>query len=171
MQRAVLLPELPCQAVGPLDALAGGDAARPRGAALTREPELAEGIVAFVQTHGSRANWHHHIHMMVPDGDTAFALRLARYCARNPVALERLTYEPNALVRYRSDKTDGPTVGTETVDPLEFLARVTAHILDKHQVPLREGQRRWAEPLAASLRGGPAHLPARCAGPMRIVAL
>ena len=66
----------------------------------------------------------------MPDGDTAFALRLARYCARNPVALERLTYEPNAPVRYRSDKPDGPTAGTETVDPLEFLARVTAHIPD-----------------------------------------
>ena len=171
---------------------------------LTRDPDLAVGIVACIQTHGSRANWHPHIHMIVTDGgfrpdgtfvpwpahdtaalteafrravlrafvrrgvfepeeadamlawphsgfhvhdavwvsdgDTAFALRLARYCARNPVALERLTYEPqtpNAPVRYRSDKTDGPTAGTETVDPLEFLARVTAHIPDKHQVMTR----------------------------------
>ena len=184
---------------------------------LTREPGLAVGIVACVQTHGSRANWHPHIHMIVTDGgfrpdgtfvpwpahdtvalteafrravlrafvrrgvlepdeadamlawphsgfhvhdavwvsdgDTAFALRLARYCARNPVALERLTYEPDTVVRYRSDKTDGPTAGTETVDPLEFLARVTAHILDKHQVMTRysgwyanrvRGQRRRA---------------------------
>jgi hypothetical protein len=30
--------------------------------------------------------------------------------------------------RYRSDKTDGPTAGPETVDPLDFLARITAHI-------------------------------------------
>jgi hypothetical protein len=168
---------------------------------MTREPELAVGIVACVQTHGSRANWHPHIHMMVtdggfrpdgtfvpwpvhdtaalteafrravlrafvrrgvfepedadgmlawphsgfhvhdavwvPDGDTAFALRLARYCARNPVALERLSYDQGAAVRYRSDKSDGPTAGTETVDPLEFLARVTAHIPDKHQVLTR----------------------------------
>ena len=92
--------------------------------------------------------------MWVPDGDTALALRLARYCARNPVALERLTYEPNSPVRYRSDKTEGPTAGTETVDPLEFLARVTAHIPDKHQVMTRysgwyanrvRGRRRRAE--------------------------
>ena len=27
-------------------------------------------------------------------------------------------------VTYRSDKTDGPTAGTATVDPLEFLARL-----------------------------------------------
>ena len=30
--------------------------------------------------------------------------------------------------------SDGPTAGTDTVDPLEFLARVTAHIPNKHQV-------------------------------------
>jgi hypothetical protein len=40
-------------------------------------------------------------------------------------------------VRYRSDKSDGPTAGTETVDPLEFLARLTAHIPNKHQVMTR----------------------------------
>ncbi|WP_396224510.1 hypothetical protein, partial [Gemmatimonas sp.] len=42
-----------------------------------------------------------------------------RYCARNPVALERLTYDRTAkAVTYRSDKSEGPTAGTETVDPL-----------------------------------------------------
>jgi hypothetical protein len=68
----------------------------------------------------------------------AFALRLARYCARNPVALERLEYDTaQGRVRYRSDKADGPTAGTETVDPLEFLARLTAHIPNKGQVMTR----------------------------------
>ena len=125
--------------------------------ALTGERDLAVGIVACLQTHGSRANWHPHLHLLVtdvgfrPDGtfvswpahdtarlteafrravlrlfvrlelfdeepaagmltwphagfhvhtavwvpadDRAFATRLARYCARNPVALERLTYD------------------------------------------------------------------------------
>jgi hypothetical protein len=124
---------------------------------LTGERDLAVGIVACLQTHGSRANWHPHLHLLVtgggfrPDGtfvswpvhdtarlteafrravlrlfvrlelfdedqaagmltwphsgfqvhtavwvpvdDRAFATRLARYCARNPVALERLTYD------------------------------------------------------------------------------
>lgn len=79
-----------------------------------------------------------HDAMLVPDGDMAFALRLARYCARNPVALERLEYDVSArAVRYRSDKSDGPTAGRETVDPLEFLARLTAHIPNKHQVMTR----------------------------------
>ncbi len=79
-----------------------------------------------------------HDAVLVPDGDTAFALRLTRSCARNPVALERLEYDASAPhVRSRFDKSDGPTAGTETVDPLEFLARVTAHIPNKHQVMMR----------------------------------
>ncbi|WP_396222973.1 transposase [Gemmatimonas sp.] len=67
--------------------------------------------------------------LRLPEDDRAFATRLSRYCARNPVALERLTYDRAAkAVTYRSDKADGPTAGTETVDPLEFLARVLVHI-------------------------------------------
>ncbi len=160
--------------------------------ALTRE-DLSVGIVGCIQTHGSLANWHPHIHMIVTDGgfrpdgtfvpwpwhdteqlteafrraclklfvqreileepeaesmlqwphsgfhvhdavlvpedDTAFALRLARYCARNPVALERLEYDAKAQrVKYWSDKVEGPTAGAETLDALEFLARLVTHI-------------------------------------------
>ena len=122
---------------------------------LTGERELTVGIVACLRTHGSRANWHPHLHLLITDGgfrpdgtfvswpvhdtarlreafrrgvlrlfvrldlfdhdqasgmltwphsgfhvhtavwvpedDRAFATRLARYRARNPVALERLT--------------------------------------------------------------------------------
>ena len=169
---------------------------------LTGERDLVVGIVACLQTHGSRANWHPHLHLLVTDGgfrpdgtfvtwpahdtarlteafrravlrlfvrlelfdedqaasmltwphsgfhvhtavwvpedDRAFATRLARYCARNPVALERLTYDRTAkAVTYRSDKSEGPTAGTEIVDPLEFLARVLVHIPDKGQVTTR----------------------------------
>jgi hypothetical protein len=190
---------------------------------LTGERDLAVGIVACLQTHGSRANWHPHLHLLVTDGgfrpdgtfmswpahntarlteafrravlqlfvrlelfdedqaagmltwphsgfhvhtavwvpedDRAFATRLARYCARNPVALERLTYDRAAkAVTYRSDKSEGPTAGTESVDPLEFLARVLVHIPDKGHVTTRyygwyanrpRGMRRQAEPAAA----------------------
>jgi hypothetical protein len=40
-------------------------------------------------------------------------------------------------VTYRSDKSEGPTAGTETVDPLEFLARVLVYIPDKGHVTTR----------------------------------
>jgi len=60
---------------------------------------------------------------------------LARYCARHPVALSRLTYQPAAgRVTYHSDKTSGPTAGAETLDVLDFLARVVSHIPNKGQV-------------------------------------
>jgi hypothetical protein len=75
------------------------------------------------------SGFHVHDAVLVPDGDMAFALR--------------------------SDKADGPTAGTEVVDPLEFLARLTAHIPNKYQVMTRyygyyanrvRGARRpWAE--------------------------
>jgi len=169
---------------------------------LTREPDLSVGIVACIQTHGSLANWHPHIHMIVtdggfrpdgtfvhwpahdtaylteafrravlrlfvrcgifddddarsmlgwphsgfhvhdsvfvPEGDTDFALRLARYCARNPIALDRMEYtRESKRVSYRSDKSEGPTAGTEKLDPIEFLARLITHIPDKRQVMTR----------------------------------
>ena len=96
--------------------------------------------------------------MWAPEDDRAFATRIARFCSRNPVALERLTYERTAkAVTYRSDKFDGPTAGTETTDPLEFLARALVHIPDKGHVTTRsygryanrpQGMRGKAEPAA-----------------------
>jgi len=84
--------------------------------------------------------WRHsgfHVHdgVWVPAEDRAFATRLARYCARHPVALSRLAYRADTgTVTYQSDKASGPTAGAETVDALEFLARVVSHIPTKGQV-------------------------------------
>ena len=63
------------------------------------------------------------------------------------------------MARPRSDKSDGPTAGTETADPLKFLARVLVHIPDKGHVTTRyygwdanrtRGMRRQAEPATAN---------------------
>ena len=158
--RSALPTERPRQAPRDLDAVAGHDPARAGTATaamrtLTGRRERAVGIVACLQTYGSRANWHPHLHLLVtddgfrPDGtllwwpahdmarlteafhramlrlfvrcelfdedqaagmltcphsgfhvhtavwvpedDRAFATRLARYCAQNPIALERRT--------------------------------------------------------------------------------
>jgi hypothetical protein len=63
------------------------------------------------------SGFHVHTAVWIPEDDRAFATRLARYCARNPVALERLTYDRAAkVVTYRSDKSEGPTAGTEATD-------------------------------------------------------
>ena len=64
-------------------------------------------------------------------------------------------------VTYRSDKSEGPTAGTETADPLAFLARVLVHIPDKGQVTTRyygwyatrpRGMRGHAAPAGADAR-------------------
>ena len=103
------------------------------------------------QSAGTRTRPHSgfqvHIAVWLPDEDRAFATRLARYCARNPVALERLTYDRAAkAVTYRSDKADGPTAVSETVDPLEFLARVLLHIPDTGHVTPRSSRPAPARP-------------------------
>ncbi len=55
-----------------------------------------------------------HDGVWVAAGDHEFAVRLARYCARNPVALSRLEYQSdNATVTYHSDKPAGSTAGSE----------------------------------------------------------
>ena len=47
--------------------------------------------------------------------------------------MDRLTYDPAAeQLTYRSDKADGPTAGTQALDPLEFLARFSA---EPHPAP------------------------------------
>ena len=103
----------------------------------------------------------------MPEDDRAFATRLAKYCARNSVALERLTYDRAAkAVTYRSDKADGPTAGTETADPLEFLARVLVYIPDKGHVTTRNCG--WYANRPRGMRDKTA--PATADGPMRIVA-
>ncbi len=48
---------------------------------------------------------------------------------RYPLALERLTNDRAAkTVTYSSDKSAGLTAGSETVDPLTFLARALVQI-------------------------------------------
>jgi len=93
----------------------------------------AEGMLQW-----PHSGFHVHDAVWVDQDDQEFARRLARYCARNPIALERLTYDAEAhQVTYRSDKPDGPTAGSETGDALEFLARVLSHIPDKGHVTTR----------------------------------
>jgi hypothetical protein len=81
------------------------------------------------------AGFHVHDAVWASADDKAFTVRLARYCARNPIALGRMAYdEHDRAVTYHSDKTTGPTAGSETSDALEFLARLTSHIPNKGQV-------------------------------------
>jgi hypothetical protein len=65
-----------------------------------------------------------------------FAWRATAHEIQSP--FERLEYDARASrVKYRSDKTEGPRAGSETLDLLEFLSRLVTHIPDKHQVLTR----------------------------------
>ena len=58
------------------------------------------------------SGFHVHTAVCLSEDDRAFATRLARHCARNPVALERLTSDRTAkAVTYRSDKAKVPRRG------------------------------------------------------------
>lgn len=118
------------------------------------DEEQAAGVLTW-----PHSGFHVQMAVWVPEDDRAFATRLARYCTRNPVAVERLTYDRSMkAVTYRAERSDGPTAGTKTVDPIEFLARVLVHIPDKGHVTTRysgwyanrpRGMRGKAEPTAA----------------------
>ena len=94
------------------------------------EVETAHGMLAW-----PHSGFHVHDAVWVAADDRGVAVRLARYCARTPVALGRTEYQgKDSAVTYHSDKPTGPTTGSETVDALEFLARVVSHIPNKGQV-------------------------------------
>ena len=91
-------------------------------------PEWAELILS----------WPHsgfNVHSLVRAKTKPEAERVGKYMLRPVLALERLTFlEPEGKVGYRWGR-DG--AGQETMDYLEFIARVTSHIPDKGQVMVR----------------------------------
>ena len=66
-----------------------------------------------------------------------------------------LEYIEKKAVSYRSDKSEGPTAGPETVNPLEFLARVLVHIPDQGHVTRRYYG--WYANRRRGMRRPPAH--------------
>jgi hypothetical protein len=80
-------------------------------------------------------SWRHsgfNVHSLVWTGTKAEAERVGKYMIRPVVSLERLAVmDPEGKVGYCWGR-DGE--GQETMDYLEFIARVTSHIPDKGQV-------------------------------------
>jgi len=83
-------------------------------------------------------SWRHtgfNVHSLVRTKTKPEAERVGKYMIRPVLALERLTFlEPAGKVDYRWGRD---TAGLETMDYLEFIARVTSHIPDKGQVMVR----------------------------------
>jgi hypothetical protein len=120
------------------------------------EPEVADNMLDWLHSGFSV-----HDGVWLDQDDTAAHERLARYCARCPVSLERLAYDAEiGTVTYTSDQPDSPPAGRHTFEAPAFITRLVAHIPDKGQVLQRyygyyanrtRGERRKAEEAA---RGG-----------------
>ena len=105
-----------------------------------------------------------HDGVWLDEDDTGAHERLARYCGRCPVSLDRLEYDAKSgTVTYTSDKADGPTAGRHRFEAAEFIARLVAHIPDKGPVLQRyygyyanrtRGERRKAAEAARGATGG-----------------
>ena len=94
------------------------------------EPEVAQSMLAWMHSGFSVDD-----SVWLDQDDAPANRRLARYCARNPVSLDRMAYDADAgTVTYSSDKSSGPTAGCHTFDALDFVALVAAQIPDKGQV-------------------------------------
>jgi hypothetical protein len=119
------------------------------------DPETAAGMPAW-----QHSGFSVHDGVWLDPDDAAAHERLARYCARCPVSLERLEYDAETgTVTYTSDKAEGPTAGRHSFEAAEFIALLVAHIPDKGQVKQRyygdyanrtRGERRKAGEAAAT---------------------
>ncbi len=68
--------------------------------------------------------------MTVPAGDGRALEALARYCLRNPVSLARLRWTPGSSTAVYLPRPGHDDEKPETLDALDFLARLLAHVPD-----------------------------------------
>lgn len=95
--------------------------------------EVAASMLAW-----PHSGFHVHNGVRLQGDDQRGILQLARYSARAPLALARITYDADRQqVLVNSDKSDGPTAGTHAFDPLDFLAQLTTHIPRKGEHMVR----------------------------------
>ena len=71
-----------------------------------------------------------HNTVTVPAGDGRALEALARYCLRSPVSLTRLRWEPGSVTATYLPRTGQDNEQAETLDALDFVARVLAHVPD-----------------------------------------
>jgi hypothetical protein len=121
---------------------------------LTGERELAVGIVACLQTHGSRANWHPHLHLLVTDGgfrtDGTF-----------------VSWPAHVTTRYYGWYANRPRGMRRQAEPVALEAPPV--IIPAPRLAPTEATRRWAALLQQIFEVDPRACPT-CHGAMRIVA-
>ena len=87
---------------------------------LTHEPGLAVGVVACIQTHGSLANWHPHLHMLVTDGGFRADGTFVPWPAHDTAALTEAFRRACCRDLRRRDANTTSTVGRPEADAWTF---------------------------------------------------
>jgi hypothetical protein len=89
-------------------------------------------------------NWHRHLHLLAMDGAYRDDGSFVPLSFHDPATLTELfrrkvlaAFVKDGVVTIVSDKSDGPTAGTHTFEPLEFLARLLAHVPRKSEIYVR----------------------------------
>jgi DNA-binding transcriptional ArsR family regulator len=93
--------------------------------ALTGERDLAVGIVACLQTHGSRDNWHPHLHLLVTDGGSrpdgtfvAWPVQDTASAERPRPILDKKSCQYYHLVMLDIQVIDDPAAATVALEPV-----------------------------------------------------
>jgi hypothetical protein len=96
------------------------------------ERELITESVAENMLSWPHSGFHVHLGPVIHEDERELLETTARYCARAPLALSRLTYDRQAqTVSYAYTTTYDNTQATESITPQELIARLIAHIPDR----------------------------------------
>jgi len=136
---------------------------------LTGERDLAVGVVACLPTHGSRASWHPHRHLLVTDGgfrpDGIFVSWPVHDTARLTEAFRRAVLR--LFVRLELFEEDQAAGMRRQAEPVALEAPPVS--IPAPRLAATEAARRLARPLQLIFEVDPLACPT-CRGPMRIIA-
>jgi hypothetical protein len=95
------------------------------------EKELISESVAENMLAWPHSGFHVHLGPLIGEDEGELLGRTARYCARAPLSLSRLTYDRDIqMITYAYTNPFDNTEATERITPLELIARLAAHIPD-----------------------------------------
>jgi hypothetical protein len=146
--------------------------------ATVGEQDFAVGIVSSIQTHGSLAIWHPHLHLLVTAGGFRPDGTFVRLPLHDVATLTEAVRRTVLRMFVKRELRDGdtaqsvlawPHAGFHVHDGVRAAADDMAFTVDPEPETLREARRRWAELLRRLFEVDPLACP-RCGTEMRIVA-
>jgi hypothetical protein len=97
--------------------------------------EAAENMLSW-----PHSGFHVHVGPLIHEDEAGLLATTARYCARAPLSLSRLSYDSDTqTVTYSYTNPYDHTDATETITPLELIARLSLHIPNPREPLTRYG--------------------------------